>query len=505
MSVAAAVVLGARALNSDGDLGRHLRVGREILAHGLFFTDRFSWTMAGTPFVPYEWGSEVLYALAHSAAGLPGVLVLMAVVIAAAYFCLNLLLQQLGMDPLLAFGTSLVAGVAGSIHWLARPHVFSLVAVVGVMALLEVTSRQSRAAKPATRDPRLLVTLLLFALWANLHGGFLLGLILICFYVVGDAIAMLLERHRRDHAQALKRHLLILCAALVGMSLNPVGPRLLTHLTGWLGNSWLVNMTNEYRSPDFHALYGRLFLVLLLLVLAAVALVRRRMSWPHLIVLLGTTAFALHSARNIPLWALTGFPLAILHADQAWRRFSWPPLNRFREILSAGTAVSRVGPLSGAVTLALVLLALNGGRLLDTQLLQDQFDSTVFPVEVVARARAAHVEARIFNEFIWGGYILDAWPEQRVFIDGQTDIYGVAVFKLYMSLRNAAPGWEKRLDSLGISEVLLPTKAPLAHWLMASPGWTMADSVGGAVRFARSPSFVPCQQMARSRPSRRPH
>ncbi|HEU4762925.1 MAG TPA: hypothetical protein VFS74_11440, partial [Gemmatimonadales bacterium] len=60
---AAAVLRGWQMINTDGDLGRHLRVGREILAHGLFFTDKFSWTMQGKPFVPYEWGSEVLFAL----------------------------------------------------------------------------------------------------------------------------------------------------------------------------------------------------------------------------------------------------------------------------------------------------------------------------------------------------------------------------------------------------------------------------------------------------------
>ena len=93
--VAAAFLRGTVAINTDGDLARHLRVGSEILSHGLFFTDRFSWTMAGQPFVPYEWGSEVLYTLAHRMAGLPGVVALMAIAIGAGYLCLNLLLQRL--------------------------------------------------------------------------------------------------------------------------------------------------------------------------------------------------------------------------------------------------------------------------------------------------------------------------------------------------------------------------------------------------------------------------
>lgn len=485
---AAAVVLGSRAINSDGDLARHLRVGRELLAHGLFFTDRFSWTRAGTPFVPYEWGSELLYTLAHRAAGLPGVLVLMAATVAASYFLLNLLLQRLGVDPLLAFGTSLAAGLAGSLHWLARPHVFSFLGVVGVMAVLETEGRESRVAGHESRDPRLLLTFLLFALWANLHGGFLYGLVLIGCYLAGSVVSLLLEQEREPCRAAVKRYALMLGAALAGTCLNPVGPRLLTHLTGWLGETWLVNMTNEYRSPDFHALTGRIFLLLLLLVIVALALVRRRMPWAHLAVLLVTTAFALYSARNIPLWALTALPLVAIHVNREWSSVSWAPAAWGRRVFAVGVGPSQPGPLSALAVLGFVALAMRGGTIGRAQLLQDSFDPTVFPVTVVERARAAHVEGRIFNEFIWGGYILDAWPEQKVFIDGQTDIYGVPISKLYVSLRAAEPGWHERLDSLGVGIVLLPQDAPLSQWLLAGDRWQVADSANGALLLKRRPA-----------------
>ena len=313
--VAAAFVLGAHAINADGDLPRHLRVGREILTHGLFFTDRFSWTMAGQPFVPYEWDSEVLYTLAHQVAGLPGVVALMAIAIGAGYFCLNLLLQRLGMDPLLAFGTSAAAAALGSIHWLARPHVFSLVFVVGVMWLLEAGRREggktgsvslrggsdrpdeaigspvNRRSRPASRVPRPVWAFLLFTLWANLHAGFLYGLVLIGFYLAGDLIALVLERHRADHRAAFKRHAWLFVAAAAGSCLNPRGPLTILHVAGYLRLDFLLDMTAEMRSPDFHRWYGREFLIALLLVLAALALARRRMRWPHLVVREGACVF----------------------------------------------------------------------------------------------------------------------------------------------------------------------------------------------------------------------
>jgi hypothetical protein len=117
--------------------------------------------------------------------------------------------------------------------------------------------------------------------------------------------------------------------------------------------------------------------------------------------------------------------------------------------------------------------------------LPDQFDPAAFPVRVVERARAAGMQGRMFNDFVWGGFILYAWPEQKVFIDGQSDFYGVPLNQLYMSIRQAAPGWDRRLDSLGVDMVLMPANTPLAWALSDSPRWTLADSADGAMRYAR--------------------
>lgn len=509
VAFSAAVLRGWQLINTDGDLGRHLRVGREILAHGLFHTDRFSWTMRGQPFVPYEWGSEVLFSLAHRVAGLPGVVAMTAIVIALAYWCLNLLLDWLGVDPLLAFGTSLVAAVLGAVHWLARPHVFSLAAVVGVVWLLEVTSRKSQdllPARPASRVPRPLWALGLFAIWANLHGGFLYGLVLIGFYIAGDLLDLALEKSRRNGVAALKRHSLLLLAALAGCCLNPSGPAILPHVMGYLGKTWLVDMTAEYRSPDFHTGYGKELLVVLLLTFAVLALLRCRMRWPQLVAFLGTTAFALHSVRNVPLWALTGLPLVALHAGDAWRRLAWRPVTRIRATFSAGAALARPGVWTAIPTVGLVGLALGGGRAGGLQFLPSRFDPDVFPVRVVEQAQAEGVRGRMFNELAWGGYILNAWPEQKVFIDGQTDLYGVPLSQLYMSIRQAEPGWERRLDSLGVTMVLVPDDAPVAWELTHSPHWIVADSADGAARFARAESSArlrPDRQLTPSASARR--
>jgi hypothetical protein len=481
----ATIVRGWFAINTDGDLPRHLRVGSEILSHGLFFTDRFSWTMQGQPFVPYEWASEVLYTLAHRMAGLPGVILLMGVALAAAYALLYRLMMKLGMDPLLAMLTSIAAAAAGSFHWLARPHVFSYGAVVGLVWLMEVAGHGSRDPRLVTRDSRLILVLPLFAIWANLHAGFLFGLVLIGMYLVGDVLEQWVPLSAVRGPSRIKRDAMLLVAALVGTCINPSGPGVIVHVASYFQKGWLVDITNEMQSPDFHAFIGRTFLVLLLVCLAVLGRSGRRPSWQHLIVFLGTTAFALESKRHIALWALTGFPLLMLHANASWTAAGWEPFARLREGMARGAGLAHAGAWSLVPLTILAIAAARGGMLGGARLMPDRFDPTAFPVRIVGHARAANIQGRMFNDFVWGGYILYAWPEQKVFIDGQSDFYGVPLNQLYMSIRQADPGWERRLDSLGVDMVLLPASAPASRALLDAPGWTMADSADGAVRYER--------------------
>jgi hypothetical protein len=461
-----ALLRGHQAINTDGDLGRHIRVGETILAEGgLFYTDRFSHTMAGQPFVPYEWLSEVLFAAAHRLAGLAGALVLTGIVVAAAYALVVLFLQRSGVDPLLAFATAIAAGVLGAVHWLARPHVFTLLGAVATLWLLERGGR---------RAP--LVALGIFALWANLHGGFLYGLVLIGLYLAGDALEIRWGHGRAIWIGRLRQHGLLLAGALAGTLLNPSGPGLLAHVVGYLDKGYLVDGTAEYQSPDFHALYGRIFLVVVLGVIVALALSGRRPAFPRLVAVLVSLAFALMSIRNIPLFGLVALPLLVLHLAGTAAAWRGSLVDRMRAGFGEAARSTTFGGWSTAAAGLLLAAAATrwgpGGR----PLVQTGFDPAVFPVEAVARGRAAGLFGPVFNEFAWGGYLLYAWPEQPVFIDGQTDFYGVGLTREYVAIRGAEPGWRERMAGRGIRLVLLPPYAPLVRELTAAADWRVVDT-----------------------------
>ena len=67
----------------------------------------------------------------------------------------------------------------------------------------------------------------------------------------------------------------------------------------------------------------------------------------------------------------------------------------------------------------------------------------------VRKAREAGLTGRMYNEFIWVGYILKEWPEERVFIDGQTDFYGEEIARTHSRIASLSPGWRGAVEEVG--------------------------------------------------------
>jgi hypothetical protein len=454
------VGFGSRLINSDGDMARHIRLGEAILDQGsLPRADFFSHTMGGRPFIAFEWGSEVLYALAYRAAGLAGVAVLAGLVLALTYALVARFLIRRGGDPLLAYFMSMAAAVLSAAHWLARPHLFTMLAVVLLMELLERRGRRS-----------LWPWFALFVIWANLHGGFFYGCIIIAIYAAGELLEARFSagEERSVWLARARHHGAALGIALLASVINPNGLRNLAHVAGFFGNEFL-RQTQEFMSPDFHTVNGKIFLLALLAVLAALALTRRRPTFPVLLVLLANIAFSLISQRNIELFALIALPLLALTYDAEWRAL--PVLRRAKEVFQREHAGAYSGVGAAICALLLAGLALAGGSVAGIEVVPNRFDATVFPVDAVAKARAERLDGTLFNNFIWGGYLLHAWPEQRVFIDGGTDHYGDELFNEYIQIWNLDPGWRDVMRRRGIDVALVPPRSRLAHELAEDLGW----------------------------------
>ncbi len=453
-----------RMLNSDGDLARHIRVGNYILDHhGLFYSDIFSFTVAGKSFVPYEWLSEIIFALCYRLGGLPAIAVMTGLVGALTYTLVTVFLRRRGVDALLALGGGILAAFVSLTYWVSRPHLFTSLATILLVMLLE---RQS------TRRRDLWLFGLLFALWANLHGGFLYGLILIALYIAGDVAELLFGDRGVEWRGMARFHAASLFAALIGCCLNPTGPLLFRHVTGYLGETFLVDHTNEYRSPNFHEILPKFFLATLLLIVAGLAMSDARPRFARLLTLLVAVAFTLVSARNMPLFAVSALPLMVIELDPVWRQISGR-VRRVRESFETGSQMLASGAWSAVLAAFMLLVASGAGTIGGTQIVHAEFNPATFPVTAVNQARAAGLHGRIYNDFIWGGYLLYAWPEQKVFIDGQTDLYGPEITETYLKIADLQPGWRDLLDKWDISLLIVRSDSPLASEAAHDGTWSV--------------------------------
>lgn len=466
-AVVVPIGFSSRLLNSDGDLARHLRLGELMLSrHGLLRTDVFSYTAAGKPFLAFEWGSEVAYAAAERLGGLAMVSILAGLLLALTFALLARLMIRRGGDPLLAYLISMAAAVLSAGHWLARPHLFTLLFVVVLLDLLD----RDRPAPLWLYAP-------LFAVWANFHGGFSYGFILMGAFLAGDLLEAWQGDDPRLRLASARNRALALGIALLATLANPHGIGLLVHVGSFFGQQAILQQTYEFQSPDFHKINGRLFLLALLAVMAALAVCRRRPSWPWLLVILGNVAMALVSQRNVELFALTALPLTALHVDPEWRAL--PILSRARAVFQREYQGRYSGLFAGMAAALMVGVGLGHGRVAGVQLVDDRFDPRVFPVAAAERARSAGLSGPIFNQFTWGGWMLHEWPEMPVFIDGGTDHYGEELFTEYMRLWNLEPGWRDILAKWKIRWVVVDPRAGMAHELVLEPGWGVwyCDSV----------------------------
>ena len=468
------ILLQKPLLNSDGDLPRHLRHGRYMLEHGeLIRADPFSFTRPGAPFVGFEYGSQLLFALAERLGGLPAVAVLAALLVALAYALLTRFLLKNGVDPLLACLTVAMAIALGAGHWNARPHLFSFLAVVILLRLLE-----ERPRKP------MLATGLLFVIWANLHGGFVYGWILIGIYLVGSLGELVWGQDRTEWRVRARYYLTMLATAVGATLLNPHGLELHRHLLKFFATPYLMDNTAEFVSPDFHESGAKVFLAVIMLCLVSLTLHRPRPNLPRLLLICAGIGFALISVRNVPLFGLTALPILALHLDIIWRRLPDPGGGRGRFETTAATTSTL--PWTLPILVLLAGLALANGHVGSLQLIGDEFDSTVFPVAAVAKARNEHLQGRLFNDFTWGGYLVYAWPEQKIFIDGGTDFFGEHIFREYVDIKRMSPGWRDRLAKRDISLMLLERDQPLTHELARDGRWGVWYCDSLSVMFRRS-------------------
>ena len=381
-----------------------------------------------------------------------------------------------------------------SIHWLARPHVFSWLIALVFLAITEHDRRSpSRALYwlPA-----------LACLWANLHGSFLLGPGILFLYALGEWLQDLRNsefgirhstnpnpettprfRFARVASPAGGRFALSCLAALAATFINPYGWNLHQHVLAYLQNTYLMDHISEFRSFSFHA-PGATYVELFLLgaIVGALALVRQRAYGPALLAF-ALLHLSLYSARHLPTSAVLLLPLCVAALTREAETWSWlrPLLDYSKRLRAIDRRVSGVAVVAVALAAAVVgvgVLARNG---------RVGFDPAQFPARAADYLEQRGLDQRVFAKDQWGGYSMYRFEGRlKVFVYGRSDFYGQDLLETYAKVVEVKPGWDAVLRQYGVQFVLTPTDHALASALDLSREWKRVYTDSVATVFERT-------------------
>ena len=442
VGVYALLLLGGNRLLIDPDTMWQITVGQWILDHrAVPETDVFSFTMRGQPWISTQWLAQVLLARSYAAFGWSGPVVLSAAAIAATFTLFaKFLSRRLSESTTLVFvAAALVLTVP---HLLARPHVLAMPFMVAWAAGL--------IAGADRRDAPSFWLLPLMAVWSNLHGGFVFGLVLIA--PVGlDAILSAKPNARRS---LVARWAAFGLTALVASCCNPYGWNALLASQKILALGGALPLIMEWKSADFSGLTP---LEVSLLLAMGLALWRGiRLPPMRIVLLLGLVHMALSQGRAAEILALLA-PL-VLAAPLAV------------QIGGVEASNSHAAPPARGVLFAFVAMLLMAGTFAYASAHRFAPHPHSAPVAAVTELKKLNLE-RVFNDYDFGGYLIASGVAP--FIDGRTELYGEKFFVDH----NAASGLMepdnlfRLLEQYRIEATLMRTQSAATKLLDHMDGW----------------------------------
>lgn len=430
----------------DADLWWHLRAGQVMWEQkSILLTDVFSYTRAGAPWVNAFWLSEIFMYWLYRVGGY---LLLAGFVSLTGAVSFSIISRRLSGNAILNGFIILLAALTAAPIWGPRPQILSFL-FVALLDLWLVKKRPTWILIP------------FFALWANIHGGWIWGFLLLIAHVAGLFIQSLFQPLEGKSLRTDALHLLGWTAgAALAIGLNPNGFAL------WQLPFQQVDVSlqiQEWLSPDFHRADFHPMLWMLFLLILTGPFARKPLNWPQIFKALGFAYLTFVAQRNIALFAIVTAPLLSEWTGAVVESVSWK---------ATRPEVSLDARVRSIINVALILLpsiAVLGNLYLVS--LPARVDRN-YPLAAVEWARENHPQGRMFNSYNWGGYLTWQLPGYPVFIDGRADLYGADMLQQWQDVVNARENALAILDAWNVEFVLLEPGWPVVT-LLESSGWVI--------------------------------
>jgi hypothetical protein len=422
-------------LFNDGDTSWHLGAGRWMLENGAIPDhDPFSFTFAGKPWTAHEWLSEIVMAGLFGIGGWNALGLLTATAVAALLFIVGAEARR-HWRPTIALAVMLVLFIVLTPFIVARPHVLAWPILAGWTIIL-MRAREADRAPP-------LATALLMLLWANLHGSFLIGLLLIGPFALEAAVEAKWQRTVVLRWAAFGLLSLLLSLATPHGVFGLLFPLQVSGMEALpLIKEWLPTPVLELKG----------FQIVLLGTIVGLLVMRVRVPLFRLLLLLGMLYMALEHVRHqavLGIVAALVLPSAFVRSEEEPKRFA-----------PGGNVALGAGLLLAVVAIWAVRLALPEARR----------DSPSNPLAAIAAIPPSLRGVPVFNSYSFGGPLI--LSRIRPFIDGRADMYGDDFMFEWERIHDGdAAAFDRAARRWGIGWTILEPDAPLTTLLDKRPGW----------------------------------
>lgn len=425
--------------------------------------DPFSYTFGAQPWVDFTWGFQVLAHLFYSGLGdWTGLFILQSVLTGLTFVFLyvNLSLSAPGKKWLVLSGLFLVYA-ASHTRFFIRPHLFEYFFVSLYLMLFTLYEKKG--------SPVFIYALLpLQVLWVNVHSSAVLGIFIAGAYALGGVIDELREKGINT-STAFSPGILHKVAAAIGVPLagllNPYGLKLVIFpfIHQGVDNRDALRHIGEWLAPKLNELFFYFypfpldrfaFALLSVGVLAGFLLNLRRIRLKDLLLAGAGIYMATSHNRWIALFAYFSAPVAAANISE-WmerRRANWN------------------ANLSALVFFLLAVLSYDYAR--NWKQLGLGLKSAIYPESTVEFMKKNAITGNMYNEYVFGGYLIFNHPEARVFIDGRTPTVYSPYFFWTSRLVDTTDTWKRLVEEYGIEVALVKLNVPFCEKLHKSGEWT---------------------------------
>lgn len=440
------------------DLAYHLRAGEEILAGaGIPSVDTWTFTAAGTAWTDQQWGAQVILAAIYQLGGWTGLVILRAALIGIIFGCLFAIGLRRGLGMRRAAWLTLAAFVVSAVALGLRPQLIGM--ALFAIVLLLVTDRRAHPG-------RLWAIPLLVLVWANVHGSFFLGPVVLGLALVEDL---------HDRVTGAHRLLLIAVVATIAACVTPFGPAVWGYALGLSTNSEVTARITEWQPTSLRTIPGIMFFGSALAVVALIARRGRATPWPTLAWLAVFFLIGDYAIRGVAWWPL-GAVAAI-----AGVVVTGPALDPTRPEAYGSPRMRRLNlVVAGAIVLVGVAL-LPPWRPLDPALGAPAGIVGNAPPGITAALREmARPTDRLFNPQPWGSWFEFALPDLPVAIDSRIELFPPAIWDTYETIVVGGGDWAAQLHNWGVTIVVVGEGETAMADRLGAAGWrpVYADADG---------------------------